>query len=101
MDAGQNDERRVPRTARGERTRRSGARRRAIDIVGKESPAALSQDRRKSRARNGAPMGKNERTTVMRMQRIIAALILVAGCSNESSPTGTNGPVPTIQVYKS
>ncbi len=46
-------------------------------------------------------MGKNERTTVMRIQRIIAALILLAGCSSESSPTGTNGPVPTIQVYKS
>jgi hypothetical protein len=46
-------------------------------------------------------MEKDERTTVMRMQRIIAALILLAGCSNESSPTGTNGPVPTIQVYKS
>ena len=37
----------------------------------------------------------------MRMKRIIAALILLAGCSGESSPTGTNGPVPTIQVYKS
>ena len=46
-------------------------------------------------------MGKDERTTVMRIQRIVAALILLAGCSSESSPTGTNGPVPTIQVYKS
>ena len=46
-------------------------------------------------------MGKNERTTVMRIQRIVAAVLLLAGCSGESSPTGTNGPVPTVQVYKS
>ena len=46
-------------------------------------------------------MGKDERTTVMRIQRIVAVVLLLAGCSSESSPTGTNGPVPTSQVYKS
>ena len=38
---------------------------------------------------------------VMRTQRIVAVLLLLAGCSGESNPTGTNGPVPTVQVYKS
>jgi hypothetical protein len=37
----------------------------------------------------------------MHTQRIVALLLLLAGCSGESTPTGTNGPVPTIQVYKS
>lgn len=46
-------------------------------------------------------MGKAERATVMRLPKIVAALILLAGCGGESTPTGTNGPVPTVQVYKS
>jgi hypothetical protein len=37
----------------------------------------------------------------MRIQRIVAAMLLLAGCSGESNPTGTNGPVPTTLVYKS
>jgi hypothetical protein len=40
-------------------------------------------------------------TAVMRTQKIVALLLLLAGCSGESTPTGTNGPVPTVQVYKS
>lgn len=37
----------------------------------------------------------------MRMPRIAAVLILLAACNGESNPTGTDGPVPTTQVYKS
>jgi len=37
----------------------------------------------------------------MRIHRMIAVVLLLAGCSGESNPTGTNGPVPTTQVYKS
>ena len=36
----------------------------------------------------------------MRIQRIVAVMILLAACSGESNPTGTDGPVPTTQVYK-
>jgi hypothetical protein len=51
-------------------------------------------------------MEKAEGTTVMRIQRIVAVLlamfVLLAGCNGESSsPTGPDGPVPTVQVYKS
>ena len=37
----------------------------------------------------------------MRIQRIVAVLILLAACNGESNPTGTDGPVPTTEVYKS
>lgn len=42
----------------------------------------------------------------MRTPRIAAVLILLAACllsacNGESNPTGTDGPVPTTQVYKS
>lgn len=36
----------------------------------------------------------------MRTPSIVAVMILLAACSGESNPTGTDGPVPTTQVYK-
>lgn len=36
----------------------------------------------------------------MRIPRIVAVMILLAACNGESNPTGTDGPVPTTQVYK-
>ena len=37
----------------------------------------------------------------MRIQRIVAVMILLAACKGESNPTGTDGFVPTVLVYKS
>jgi hypothetical protein len=40
----------------------------------------------------------------MRILRVVAVLIaacVLAACSGESSPTGTDGPVPMTEVYKS
>ena len=37
----------------------------------------------------------------MRIQRIVAVMILLAACSGESNPTGTDGPIAATQVYKS
>jgi hypothetical protein len=46
-------------------------------------------------------MEKDEGAFVMRIQGIVAVMILLAACGGESNPTGTDGPVPTTQVYKS
>jgi hypothetical protein len=37
----------------------------------------------------------------MRIQPIVAVMILLAACQGESNPTGTDGVVPTVLVYKS
>lgn len=37
----------------------------------------------------------------MRIQRIVAVMILLAACNGESNPTGTDGPIAATQVYKS
>jgi hypothetical protein len=35
------------------------------------------------------------------VKRLIAAMVVLAACSGESNPVGTDGPVPTTQVYRS
>lgn len=37
----------------------------------------------------------------MRAIGIVSLMLLIVSCNGESTPTGTDGPVPTTQVYKS